>query len=116
MVSSLSPDRRALPPRMYWIARCRSNVLLKWVSSVPCTESKCAMSETLSISSRQLLSIFSSATSHSAQSSLKHSSIRGIACSAMGALPSGSFQTNSSRFSSITGQDLIFARGGMRLA
>src|SRR5216684_5257674 len=76
---------------------------------------KCAMSETLSISSRQLVLIVHFSITQSLQSSEKHASIRGIATSGGGAFASGSFQMNRSLFCSETGQALTRALGGIRL-
>src|SRR5262245_18102521 len=75
------------------------------------------MSAMLSISSRQLMSIFHFTTDQSDHSSgLNTGSMRGIACSGGGALPSGSFQTNSILFSSIVGQAFVRAFSGTVLA
>src|SRR5260370_14209377 len=75
------------------------------------------MSAMLSINSRQLMSIFHFTSDQSDHSSgLNTGAMRGIATSAVGPLPSGSFQTNSILFSSQVGQAIVRAFGGMRLA
>src|SRR5688572_9587598 len=85
--------------------------------SEPCTDTKCAMSAMLSISSRQLFLMVHCTTDQSDHSSgLNTGSMRGMACAGSGAPPSGSFHTNSILFSSQLGQVLMRAFGGMRFA
>src|SRR5690349_18480938 len=74
------------------------------------------MSDWLSTSSRQLVSIFHFTIAQSDHSSENTCSIRSTFCSDGGGLPSGSFQMNSSLFSSQATQDFTRALGGMRLA
>src|SRR5579859_5780046 len=69
----------------------------------------------LSTSSRQFAWITILSTTQSDHSSEKHTSRRGIATSAGGALPSESFQTNSRLFSSQVGHAPMRAFGGIRL-
>src|SRR3569833_4227248 len=104
-------------PIMIWVTLYPSNRFAKYTTdSEPWTGPKCAMSDWLSTSSRQLVSIFHFTIAQSDHSSEDTWSMRSTFWSAGGGLPSGSFQMNSSLFSSQVVQDLTRALGGMRLA